>query len=68
MNRQTLSQTGRNTLSNTRGPVEVPSSQIDKKAIDAFKASTNLNKALFQPHSQSKGTRVFANTAKELLK
>jgi|JI6StandDraft_1071083.scaffolds.fasta_scaffold15866_8 hypothetical protein len=52
----------------TKPAAEVPSAQIEKAALDAFKASTNLSKALFQERQPSKSNRVLANTAKELLK
>lgn len=55
---------GRNSLGQTKQPVEVPASKIGKNALESFKATTNLNKALLEQKSQSKGKQVLANSAR----
>lgn len=68
MNRQSFAQTGRSSLAKTKPAVEVPNGQLEKAALDSFKASTNLNRALFQERQPTKTNRMLANTAKDLLK
>lgn len=64
MNSKTLSMSGRNSLGQTKQPVEVPPNRVGRTELESFKASTNLNHAIHNQKSQPKANRVLANSAR----